>query len=164
LKETVPGLSRVAVLTTETDVSRLQVLARSLGLKLQILNATKPDEFENAFSSMVRGKTEALGVFTARLANRTTIVDLATRRRLPAIYPRREYVEAGGLMSYGPNHAELIRREAFYVDKILKGAKPADLPVERATKAELVINRGTAKALGLTIPPEVLTAADKVIE
>jgi putative tryptophan/tyrosine transport system substrate-binding protein len=165
LRKTVPGLSRVTVLTTVADVSKLPALATSLGLKLQILNVTKSGDLENAFSLAVRGKSDALGVLDqTNLANRATIIDLAARSRLPAIYPRREYVETGGLMSYGPNHAELIRREAYYVDKILRGAKPADLAVERITKAELVINRSTAKSLGLAIPPEVLTAADKVIE
>jgi len=165
LRKIVPGLSRVTVLTTVADVSKLQALATSLGLKFQILNVTKSGDLENAFSLAVRVKSDALSVLDqTNLANRATIVDLAARSRLPAIYPRREYVEAGGLMSYGPNRAELIRREAYYVDKILKGAKPDDLPVERATKVELVINRGTAKSLGLTMPPEVLRAADKVIE
>ena len=165
LKETVPGLTRVAILTTNAEASGVQAIARSLGLKLQILNVTKPDEIENAFASMVRGKIEALSVLTqTNLANRITIVDLAARSRLPAIYPRREYVEAGGLMSYGPDHAELNRRAAFYVDRILKGAKPADLPVEQLTKGELVFNLKTAKELSLTIPPKVLMWADRVLE
>jgi ABC-type uncharacterized transport system substrate-binding protein len=165
LRKTVPGLSRVTVLVTVAGVPKLQALATSLGLKLQILNVAKSGDLENAFSLIVRGKSDALSVLDQmNLTNRATIVDLAARSRLPAIFPRREYVEAGGLMSYGPNHAELIRREAYYVDKILKGAKPADLPVGRVTTGELVINRSTAKSLGLTIPPDVLTAADKVIE
>jgi putative ABC transport system substrate-binding protein len=135
-----------------------------LGLKLQILNASKPDEIENAFASIVRGHTEALSVFTTPLANRQTIVDLMARLRLPAIYPRREFVETGGLMSYGLNHTELNRRAAFYVDKILKGAKPAEFTVEQLTKAEFVINLKTAKELGLAISPEVLMGADRVIK
>jgi putative tryptophan/tyrosine transport system substrate-binding protein len=139
-------------------------VARSLGLKLQILNASEPDEIENAFSSMVRGQTEALSVFTTPLTNRQTLVDLMARIRLPAIYPRREFVQTGGLMSYGLNHTELNRRAAFYVDKILKGAKPAEFPVEQLTKAELVINLKTARELGLTISPDVLMWADTVIK
>jgi putative ABC transport system substrate-binding protein len=114
---------------------------------------------------MLRGKTDALSVLSqANLLNRQTIVDLAAKNRLPAIYPRREYVEAGGLVSYGPSHAELYRRAAAYIDKILKGAKPADLPVERVTKAELVINLKTAAEIGLTISPKVLMLADRVIK
>jgi putative ABC transport system substrate-binding protein len=164
LKEIAPDLSRVAILATDTQASRVQAVARSLGLKLQILNASKPDEIENAFASIVRGHTEALSVFTTPLANRQTIVDLMARLRLPAIYPRREFVETGGLMSYGLNHTELNRRAAFYVDKILKGAKPAEFPVEQLTKAEFVINLKTAKELGLAISPEVLMGADRVIK
>jgi putative ABC transport system substrate-binding protein len=164
LKEIAPDLSRVAILATDTEASRVQAVARSLGLKLQILNASEPDEIENAFSSMVRGQTEALSVFTTPLTNRETLVDLMARIRLPAIYPRREFVQTGGLMSYGLNHTELNRRAAFYVDKILKGAKPAEFPVEQLTKAELVINLKTARELGLTISPDVLMWADTVIK
>jgi putative ABC transport system substrate-binding protein len=165
LKETVPGLSRVAILTTNKDASEVQATARSLGLKLQIFTVTKPNEIENAFALMLRGKTDALSVLSqANLLNRQTIVDLAAKNRLPAIYPRREYVEAGGLVSYGPSHAELYRRAAVYIDKILKGAKPADLPVERVAKAELVINLKTAAEIGLTISPKVLMLADRVIK
>jgi len=164
LKEIAPDLSRVAILATDTEASRVQAVARSLDLKLQIVNASKPDEIENAFSSMVRGHTEALSVFTTPLTNREIIVDLMARLRLPAIYPRREFVETGGLMSYGLNHTELNRRAAFYVDKILKGAKPAEFPVEQLTKAEFVINLKTAKELGLAISPEVLMGADRVIK
>jgi putative ABC transport system substrate-binding protein len=164
LKEIVPGLSRVAILTRNMDASRVQAMARSSGLKLQIIDANKPDEIEKAFLSMVRGQTGALSVFTTPLTNRESIVDLMARIRLPAIYPRREFVETGGLMSYGLNHTELNRRAAFYVDKILKGAKPSDLSVEQLTKAELVLNLSVAKALGLTIPSKVLMWADRVIE
>jgi len=164
LKEIVPGLSRVAILTRNMDASRVQAMARSSGLKLQIIDANKPDEIEKAFLSMVRGQTGALSVFTTFLTNRESIVDLMARIWLPAIYPRREFVETGGLMSYGLNHTELNRRAAFYVDKILKGAKPSDLSVEQLTKAELVLNLSVAKALGLTIPSKVLMWADRVIE
>jgi putative ABC transport system substrate-binding protein len=165
LKETVPRLSRVAILTTSKETSEVQATARSLGLKLQIFTVTKPNEIENAFALMLRGKTDALSVLSqANLLNRQTIVDLAAKNRLPAIYPRREYVEAGGLVSYGPSHAELYRRAAAYIDKILKGAKPADLPVERVTKTELVINLKTAADIGLTISPKVLMSADQVIK
>jgi putative ABC transport system substrate-binding protein len=114
---------------------------------------------------MLRGKTDALSVLSqANLLNRQTIVDLAAKSRLPTIYPRSEYVAAGGLMSYGPSYAELYRRAAVYIDNILKGAKPADLPVERVTKTELVINLKTAADIGLTISPKVLMSADQVIK
>jgi len=115
---------------------------------------------------MVRGKAGAVAVGTQGMfsRNRTMIVEAAAKNRLPAIYHRREYVEDGGLTSYGPNHADLYHRAAYFVDRILKGAKPADLPVEQPTKFELVINLKTAKTLGLTIPPKVLMWADKVIE
>ena len=128
LKETVPGLTRVAILTTNAEASGVQAIARSLGLKLQILNVTKPDEIENAFASMVRGKIEALSVLTPKKPGKPNN-NSRSRSKEPAAgnLPRREYVEAGGLMSYGPDHAELNRRAAFYVDRILKGAKPADL-------------------------------------
>jgi putative tryptophan/tyrosine transport system substrate-binding protein len=126
----------------------------------------KPDEVENAFASMVRGNVDALVVLTQAMfvLNRTRIVEMAAKSRLPAIYHRNEFVEAGGLMSYGPNHADLYRRAAHYVDKILKGAKPADLPVEQPTKFEFVINLKAAKGIGVTIPADVLMWADKVIK
>jgi putative tryptophan/tyrosine transport system substrate-binding protein len=172
LKEVIPRISRVALLANirnvdaERYVKEIEFVARSLSVRLQILNVKKPDEIENAFLSMVKGKAEALTVGSHAMFvwSSTRIVEIAAKSRLPAIYHRSEFVEAGGLMSYGPNHADLYRRAAHYVDKILKGAKPADLPVEQPTKFELVINLKTAKQIGVTIPPEVLIWANKVIK
>jgi putative tryptophan/tyrosine transport system substrate-binding protein len=172
LRETIRKMSRVAVLANvdnvdrDTSIGSIASAARSLSVQLQILNVKKPDEVENAFASMVRGNVDALVVLTQAMfvLNRTRIVEMAAKSRLPAIYHRNEFVEAGGLMSYGPNHADLYRRAAHYVDKILKGAKPADLPVEQPTKFEFVINLKAAKEIGVTIPPDVLMWADKVIK
>jgi ABC-type uncharacterized transport system substrate-binding protein len=172
LKETVPIIARVAVLTNidnqtqATPSKAISAVSRSLGVQIQMLNVTKPEEIENAFASMVRGKADAVMVQTPAMfvLNRARIVELAAKSRLPTIYPDSRFTDAGGLMSYGPNDAELYRRAAYFVDRILKGAKPAELPVEQPTKFELVINLKTAEALGLTIPPKVLMWADKVIE
>jgi putative ABC transport system substrate-binding protein len=171
LKEVIPGLSRVAVLSNVSNIDERQIkeiepVAQSLGVQLQILNVKKPEEIENAFSLMTRGKAGAITVLTQRMLvlNRKKIVELAARSRRPAIYPSRQYVEAGGLMSYGPNQADLYRRAAIYVDKILKGANPADLPVEQPIKFEFVINLKAAEEIGLRIPPEVLMWADRVIK
>jgi ABC-type uncharacterized transport system substrate-binding protein len=167
LKEVIPGISRVAVLdSTPNGHRRLEAVARSLSVQLQIVTVKKPEEIENAFSSMVKGKAEAVTVGTQAMfvLNRTTIVEMAAKSRLPAIYHRNDFVKAGGLMSYGPDHTDLYRRAAIYVDKILKGAKPSDLPVEQPTKFELVINLKTARKLDLNISPEVLMWADKVIK
>jgi len=175
LKQAVPGVSRVAVLwhpggvpeRTEKDMLKeAEVAARALGVRLQFVEARGPADFDRAFSEMTRERAGALTMLvSAMLINeRRRLVDLAAKNRLPAVYPRREFVDAGGLMSYGPNGAELYRRAATYVDKILKGAKPADLPVEQPTKFELVINLKTAKALGLTIPQSILIRADQVIQ
>jgi putative tryptophan/tyrosine transport system substrate-binding protein len=169
LKEVIPTISRVALLGNvdgERSIKEIESVARSLSVQLQVLNAKKPDEFENAFSSMVRGKAEAVTVGSQAMfvLNRAKVVELAAKHRLPAMYHRKEFVEAGGLMSYGPNHADLYRRAAHYVDKILKGAKSSDLPVEQPTKFELVINLKTAKQLDLKIPLEVLMFADRVIK
>jgi putative ABC transport system substrate-binding protein len=172
LRETIRKMSRVAVLANvdnvdrDTSIGSIASAARSLSVQLQILNVKKPDEVENAFASMVRGNVDALVVLTQAMfvLNRTRIVEMAAKSRLPAIYHRNEFVEAGGLMSYGPNHADLYRRAAHYVDKILKGAKPADLPVEQPTKFEFVINLKAAKGIGVTIPADVLMWADKVIK
>jgi putative ABC transport system substrate-binding protein len=171
LKEVIPGLSRVAVLSNvsninERSIKEIEPAAQSLGMQLQILNVKKTEEIENAFSLMGRGKVGAITVLTQRMLvlNRKKIVELAARSRRPAIYPSRQYVEAGGLMSYGPNQADLYRRVAIYVDKILKGAKPAELPVERPTKFEFVINLRAAKEIGVTIRPEVLMWADRIIK
>ena len=174
LKQAVPGVSRVAVLwqpgaygeRTEKDMLKgAEVAARALGVRLQFVEARGPADFDRAFSDMTRARAGALTVLASAMFfnERRRLVDLAAKNRLPAVYPLREFVDAGGLMSYGPNLADLFRRAATYVDKILKGAKPADLPVEQPTKFELVINLKTAKALGLTIPPSVLARADEVI-
>jgi putative ABC transport system substrate-binding protein len=140
--------------------------ARALGVRLQVVEARGPDDFDRAFSDMTRARASALTVLrtTMFFNERRRLVDLAAKTRLPAVYGLREYVDAGGLMAYGPNLADLFRRAASYVDKILKGAKPGDLPVEQPTKFELVINLKTAKALGLTIPPSLLGRADEVIQ
>ena len=146
-----------------------EVAARALGVRLQFVEARGPDDFDRAFSDMTRARADALTVLPSNMFfnERRRLVDLAAKNRLPAVYPWREFVDAGGLMSYGPNVADLFRRAATYVDKILKGAKPADLPVEQPTKFELVINLKTAKALGLTIPPSLLAAGgsgDRVMD
>ncbi|HEV2054518.1 MAG TPA: ABC transporter substrate-binding protein, partial [Methylomirabilota bacterium] len=138
----------------------------ALGVRLQFVEARGPADFDRAFTDMTRARAGALTVLGSNmfLLEQRRLVDLAAKNRLPAVYPGREYVDAGGLMSYGPNLADLFRRAATYVDKILKGAKPADLPVEQPTKFELVINLKTAKALGLTIPQSLLGRADEVIQ
>jgi len=172
LKETVPKLRRVAILSNPTNayhqlaIREVNVAARSLGVQLQLLEARGPNEFDGAFAAMAKERVGALLVLSDVMLNshRARIADLAARSYLPAAYGVRESVEAGGLMSYGPSFLDLFRRAAIYVDKILKGAKPAELPVELPTQFELVINMKTAKALGLTIPPSVLLRADHVIE
>jgi ABC-type uncharacterized transport system substrate-binding protein len=172
LKEIIPGISRIAVLANGVDppqvktIKRIDAVARSLGVQIQIRNVKKPEEIENAFTSMVRGNAGALSVQTSAMfvLNRTRIVQLAAKNLLPTMYVDSRFTDSGGLVSYGPNDAELYRRAAYFVDRILKGAKPADLPVEQPTKFDLVINLKTAKQLGLTIPPTVLTWADRVIE
>ena len=150
---------------TEKDLRKeAEVAARALGVRLQFVEVRGPDDFDRAFSDMTKARAGALTVLgTTMLINeRRRLVELAAKNRLPAMYGLREYVDAGGLMCYGPNNAEMFRRAATYVDKILKGAKPADLPVEQPTKFELVINLKTAKALGLTIPPSLLQGAEVI--
>jgi putative tryptophan/tyrosine transport system substrate-binding protein len=172
LKETIPKVRRIAILSNPANPSHalairdLQVAARSLGVQLQLLAAGGPTEFDGAFAAMAKENAGALLVAADSLFNlhRTRIADLATRRRLPTMFGIRENVEAGGLMSYGPSLPDLWRRTATFVDKILKGAKPADVPVEQPTRFELTINLKTAKALGLTIPQSVLARADQIIE
>jgi putative ABC transport system substrate-binding protein len=175
LTQAVPGVSRVAVLRlpgalgerTERDMlTGAEVAARALGVRLQFVEARGPADFDRAFSDMTRARAGALTVLPSNmfLREHRRLVDLAAKNRLPAVYLWSEFVDAGGLMSYGANLADLNRRAATYVDKILKGAKPGDLPVEQPTKFELVINLKTAKALGLTIPQSVLGRADKVIQ
>jgi len=175
LKQAIPGVTRVAVLwqpggqgeRTDKDILKeAEVAARALGVRLQVVEARGPDDFDRAFSEMTRARAGALTVSgtTMFFTERRRLVDLAAKYRLPEAYPARDYVDAGGLMSYGANFADLHRRAATYVDRILKGAKPGDLPVEQPTKFELIINLKTAKALGLTIPQSLLLRADEVIQ
>ena len=175
LTQALPGVSRVAVLwqpgghdeRTDNDILKeAGVAARVLGVRLQFVEARGPADFDRAFSDMTRARAGALTVLTGImfLNERRRLVDLTAKNRLPAVYGGRDFVDAGGLLSYGPNLDDLYRRAATYVDNILKGAKPGDLPVEQPTKFELVINLKTAKALGLTIPPSLLQRADQVIE
>jgi putative tryptophan/tyrosine transport system substrate-binding protein len=169
LKETLPRLTRVAVLAYTaaplTDLRTTESAAQALGMQLQRLEIQEPAELEHAFTTMTRARADALIVLPSQVffALRTQITELAAQHRLPAMYEGKEFVEAGGLISYGPSVPDLFRRTATYVDKILKGAKPADLPVEQPTKFELIINLKTAEALGLTIPPTLLFQADEVI-
>ncbi len=168
LKEAAPRVSRVAFLWNPippgagTYKNAVESAARSLGVTFQSVEVRGRNEFEGAFAAMVRERANGIVVATdpVILGPRSEVVLLAARKRLPAVYGLREFPEAGGFMSYGPNVADQFRRAAVYVDKILKGAKPGDLPVEQATKFELVINLKTAKALGLTIPPSLLGRAD----
>ena len=172
LKEIVPKLSRVAVLGTSTgtatalSLKEVEPAAGALGVKLQFLDVLGPKDIEPAFRAASKGRAEGVLVLTGPVINlqRKRIAELAAKNRLPAIYPFPDYVEAGGLMSYSANIVDLYRRAATYVDKILKGAKPADLPVEQPIKFEFIINLKAAKQIGLTIPPNVLARADKVIK
>ena len=172
LKEAIPKLNRVAVLTYHDNpaatlmLKETETAAQSLGLQLQILEVRGSNELENAFGVAKKGRAEAMNVLSSAFlsAERKKIVELASKGQLPAMYFDSQFVESGGLMSYGANIADLFRRAATYVDKILKGAKPADLPIEQPTKFELIINLKAAKQIGLTIPPNVLARADKVIK
>jgi putative ABC transport system substrate-binding protein len=171
LKEAVPVVSRVAVLWNATipdkalELREVQVATRALGMVLQSLEVQSPDEFEKAFDAAIRERADALIVLNDFLtySQRSRVVAFAVQNRLPTVNEYRGWADAGGLMAYGPDRLDMCRRAAVYVDKILKGAKPADLPVERPTKFELVINLKTAQALGLTIPPTLLFQADEVI-
>jgi len=175
LKQAIPGVNRVAVLwqlgglgeRTEKDLLKgAEAAGRALGVRLQFVEARRPADFDRAFSDMTKARSDALTMLGSNmfLIERRRLVALAAKNRLPAVYPLREWVDVGGLMAYGPSFPEVYRRTATYVDKILKGAKPADLPIEQPTKFELVINLKTAKALGLTIPQSLLQRADEVIE
>ena len=171
LKEIFPKLSRVAVLGTSTRPGTAETLketesaASVLGVQLQYLELQNSKDIETAFREAKKGRAEGLLVLPGVLISyRNQLVGLAAKNRIPAIYSRPEYVEAGGLMMYGVNISDLFRRAATYVDKILKGSKPADLPVEQPKKFEFVINLKAAKQIGLTIPPNVLARADKVIK
>jgi putative tryptophan/tyrosine transport system substrate-binding protein len=174
LKETVSGVSRIAVLWNPTNpgltagyYQQMRAAATTLGVTVQIVaEVRQADDLRNAFSMIANERPHAMFVLADRLllAHRISIAHFAATNRLPGIYPYREYVDVGGLMSYAPSNVDLFRRTAIYVDKILKGANPADLPVEEPTKFELVINLKSAKALGLAIPPTLLSLADEVIE
>jgi len=171
LKETLPRLSRVAVLWDPAgDPSQVQIseaAARSLGVRLQVLKVGRADEFEPALAEARRNDATALIALGSPFfyVHRTRLVELAAKHRLPTIYAQREFVVgSSGLMSYGADYRHQFQRAAVYVDKILKGARPGDLPIEQPTKFELVINLRTAKALGLTIPPSVLARANEIIE
>ena len=172
LKEIVPRLARVAVIGTSTregtaqSLKELQPAADAFGVKVQYLDIQDPKDIESMFRAASKGRADAILVLQSPVFNshRAQIADLALKSRLPATYPRREFVEDGGLMSYGVSIFDLDRRAAIYVDKILKGAKPAELPVEQPTKFEFVINLKAAKQIGLMIPPNVLARADKVIK
>ncbi len=172
LKEVVPRVARVAVLVyrpspfTAHFLSETEAAARVLGVQLRPVEVRRPKDFEGAFAEMVKDHAGGLVVQITPLFfdNRRKIVDLAAQRRLPAIYESREFADGGGLMSYGPDRLVVYRRAAAYVDKILKGTKPADLPVEQPTRFELAVNLKTAKALGLTMPPSIMVRADQVIQ
>jgi putative tryptophan/tyrosine transport system substrate-binding protein len=171
LKEIVPKLSRVAVFGTSTEPGNAQssreieLAAGALGVKLQYLDILASKDVETAFEAARTGRADAVLILASPiLTQRKQIADRALTSRIPAIYDRREFVDAGGLMSYGVNISDLDRRAATYVDRILKGAKPADLPVEQPTKFELIINLKTAKQIGVTIPQWVLVKADRVIK
>jgi ABC-type uncharacterized transport system substrate-binding protein len=172
LRELLPGIARIAALYNMSSPANppqwkeIETAARSLGVQPQLLDVRKPEDLEPAFDSATKGRADGLIVGQEGLlqANRQLIAELAAKHRLPAIYRSMEFIEAGGLMAYGPNYPDLYRRAATYVDKIFKGAKPGDLPVEQPTKFELIINLRTAKALGLTVPSALLLRADEVIQ
>jgi len=172
LKEILPKISRVAVLGTSTtpgtaqELKEAELAAGAFGVKLQYLNVLDPKDIEAGFRAASTERADAVLVLNSAIliSQRKQIADLAVKNRLPAMYPQAEYVEDGGLMTYGVSFIDLHRRAATYVDKILKGAKPADLPVEQPIKFELIVNLKTAKQIGLTIPQKVLGRADRVIK
>jgi putative ABC transport system substrate-binding protein len=171
LKEVLPNVSRVAVLWqpggpgSALRAKETEATAPTLGMKVQLIGVRGPADFDDAFSAMKKERADALIPLRSPLIGNqvSRIIELAAKNRLPAMYDEREFAEAGGLMFYGTDHVDLFHRAATFVDKILKGAKPADLPVEQPTKFRFVINLKTAKELGLTIPPNVLARADRVI-
>jgi putative ABC transport system substrate-binding protein len=172
LKEIIPKLSRVAVFGNATNPGNAEVLretedaARALGLKLQYLEVQSPDDIEGAFQAATKGRAGALITLgnPVIFRHRKRVAELAAKSRLPATYSQMQLADVGGLLVYGPQDEDMYRRSARYIDKILKGTKPADLPVEQPIKFELIINLKTAKQIGLTIPPNVLARADKVIK
>ena len=171
LKETLPQVARVAVLWNPATpwhpkaIEALKAVAPSLSIELSFVSARTTEEIGPAFSAMTRAHAEALYVLGDAFFHRhqMTLLNLAAKARLPVIYGSRQFTDAGGLMSYGPNYGDVFRRSAVYVDKILKGARPGDLPIEQPTKFEFVVNLKTAKALGITIPQSILLRADEVI-
>jgi len=172
LKEIVPKLSRVAIIGNSTNPGDAQALretvlaAGSVEVYLRYLDVLDPKEIANVFQTATKGRADAVLVLGNPILNahRKQIVDLAVKHRLPATYTRPEFIDAGGLMYYGTNYNDLFRRAATYVDKILKGAKPGDLPIEQPTKFELIINLKAAKQIGLTIPPKILARADRILK
>jgi len=170
LKEAVPRVARLAGLLAVTsyklELAATQAAAQRLGVRLKILEVRNADDLVRVFATLEKERPDALTMFSdARTTGyRVLVADFAMQRKLPTVLGAREFTDAGGLMSYAPDFAEAFHRAATYVDKILKGTKPADLPIEQPTKFELVINLKTAKALGLTVPPSVLGRADQVIE
>ena len=171
LKEVLPGLYRVAALAYSANpayklqLKEVEGAAQALKLQLQVLEVREPNDFGGAFGAAKKGRAEAINILTSAFlsAHRKKLVESAEKNKLPVIYDNTLFVEAGGLMSYGRNVADNFRRAAIFVDKIVKGAKPADLPIEQPTKFEFAINLKTAKQIGLTIPPNVLARADRVI-
>jgi ABC-type uncharacterized transport system substrate-binding protein len=170
-KEAVPHLARTAVLSGDTNLDvkwarEIEVAGPAVGVRVQLFKARSVEDFDSVFAAIVRARADGLLVLNRPtfVAARSRLAELALRARLPSMFEEWRFAEAGGLMAYGPSYPEIFRRAAAYVDKILKGAKPGDLPVEQPTKFDLVINLKTAKALGLTIPPSVLGRADQVIE
>ena len=165
-----PGTRRVAVLfdrnSTRANLDATVAAARALNLEAPVTEIGTPEEFEAAYAAAAAAQVQSIDVLASPFfnANRARLVDLAVRYRLPSMYESDEFVRSGGLISYGAGIVDLFRRMAGYVDKILKGAKPADLPVEQPTKIDLTVNMKTAKVLGLTIPPSILARADEVIE
>ncbi len=172
IKETIPKLSRVALLWNPKDLTSAlqfkesQITAQKLRLQIYSMEVDSAEKYQTAFKEAVRAQSTALAVTQHGLANSNMhrITELAAETRLPTVYSRRDFVESGGLMAYGPDQIEAYRRAAVYVDKILKGAKPGDLPIEQPTKFELVMNLKAAKQIGLAIPPNVLARADRVIK
>ena len=172
LREVIPGLRRLAILANVSnpnavpETGEVRAAARTLGLEIAVFEIRRAEDIAPAFEALIKDRSEALYVVGDALlvTNRIRINTLALGARLPAVLPNREFAEVGGLMSYGPNFPDLFRRAAEYADKILRGAKPADLPVEQPNKFDLVINLIAAKALGLQVPPALLARADEVIE
>jgi putative tryptophan/tyrosine transport system substrate-binding protein len=172
LREVFPKLAKLVVLLnsanslTAIQWEQTKISAKALGIQLQPIEVQQRDDFKNAFARVARQRPDAITMVADRfmLAHRTLIVDFVAKTRLPAMYPYRDFVVAGGLMSYAPSYEDLFRRSATYVDKILRGAKPSDLPIEQPTKFELLVNLKAAKALGVVIPPSILLRADQVVE